>query len=289
MRILGCAIGILSVVCAAVPADAQRRDRTIIASAVGKDGSAVASLTPEDVLVQEDGVTREVLRVTRVTEPMQLAILVDNSIAADAHISNFREGLKAFVRELGDQHQISIETYAERPTLLTSFSTDRAEIDKAIHRIFVQSNAGAYLLDAVDETTRGFIKRESPRPVIVVIGTEGVEFSNLTDEQVLEQVRRSGAQLHVLQMLDGDSDFSDEERYRNLLVDRGTRETGGRRETLVTSLSLPSILRSLASELNGQFNVVYSRPESLIPPRKVTIASTRPGLIVRGSPAKASN
>ena len=35
-----------------------------------------------------------------------------------------------------------------------------------------------YLLEALIETTKGFVKNEAPRPVIVAVITEGIEFSN---------------------------------------------------------------------------------------------------------------
>jgi VWFA-related protein len=273
---------ILGLVFLAAAAGAQPRERTLRVSALDKEGDPVERLTPSDVVVREDDRAREVLRVTRATEPMQIAVLVDNSASTSPYITDMREGLRAFLEAIGPGNELSLVTYADRPTLLTSFSKSPAEFEKGIGRLFAQPNSGAYLLEAILETSQGFIKREAPRPVIVVVGTEGVEFSNSGYEQVLERLHESGAQLHVLQLVDQEPDRTQEERYRSIVIDRGTRETGGRRDNLLASLSLPNALRSLAVELKSQFDVVYSRPESLIPPRDVEVSSARPDLEVRG-------
>src|SRR5688500_9424285 len=61
--------------------DAQNgaRERTVFVSAVNRDGVPVDALTPADVIVREDGAAREVLRVSRAVEPLDIALLVDNS------------------------------------------------------------------------------------------------------------------------------------------------------------------------------------------------------------------
>ena len=51
-------------------------------SVVDKKGVPVTDVTPDDLVVREDGVAREILRVEPATDPMQVALLVDNSQAA---------------------------------------------------------------------------------------------------------------------------------------------------------------------------------------------------------------
>jgi hypothetical protein len=280
-------VAILGGVVLVGPATAQRRERTLIVSALDKaSGMPVETLHADDVVVREDGVASEVIRVTRLTDPMQVAVLIDNSAAAGPHIGNIRDGLKAFVAALDKKSELSLVTYADRPTLIASFSTDRREMDKGIDRVFPQSSSGAYLLEAIQETARGFVKRRARRPVIVVVSMAGVEFSTTHYEPVLERLEESGAQLHVLGLVDHQADETDANRYRNILVDRGTSETGGRRQDLLATMALPQALKSLAAELNGQFRAVYVRPDSLIQPRNIEVGSGRPELEVRGSVAR---
>jgi hypothetical protein len=47
-------------------------------------------------------------------------------------------------------------------------------------------------------------------------------------------------------------------------------------------------MKQLATELTHQFLVTYASPDSLIPPRQVTISAARAGLTVRGVPARTA-
>jgi len=60
----------------------QAIERSMFVSVVDQAGAPVPNLGPSDFLVREDDLSREVLRVAPATDPMQVAILVDNSTAA---------------------------------------------------------------------------------------------------------------------------------------------------------------------------------------------------------------
>ena len=82
------------------------------------------------------------------------------------------------------------------------------------------------------------------------------------------------------------ADLSDEGRSRSIVLDRGTSENGGRRDQLLSGMALNDRLKLLAAQLSHQYRVTYARPQSLIPPEKVTVSTARPGLTARGTPTK---
>lgn len=276
---------------AATPALAQPRERTLYVTARDAQGAVVRSLTPEDLRVREDGVAREVLRVTPATTPMQIALLVDNSAATARHTMNFRDALKAFVARFPAPHEIALVTLGERPTTVVPFTTAPDTVARAVDRLFPVPGSGTYVLDGILEVSRDLQKREAERPVIVVVTTDGVEFSNVPDEPVLDAVRAAGAALHVVVVQENAgaaASGSNEMRYREIVFDRGTSESGGSRDIVLTSMALPAALGSLADTLLGQFAVTYARPTTLIPPERVRVEAARTGLQVRGTPARAS-
>jgi hypothetical protein len=167
--------------------------------------------------------------------------------------------------------------------VLASPSTDREQIMKGVFRIFEQRQSGSYLLDALIEVSKGFGKREAARPVIVVITTEGPEFSSRRYEDVLKPLHDVGAALHVLVLGPPSNSISEDARNRSAVLDEGPRTTGGRRELLLASSALPGALKKLANELKRQYRVTYARPQSLIPPESVTVSATRPGMTARGT------
>jgi VWFA-related protein len=258
-------------------------EREILVSVLDRNGAPVGDLAPNDLVVREDGVAREILRVRKATEPMTIALLVDDSAAASTATRDIRDGVAAFLDALGPKHEIALITFGERSTLLVDYTRDRAKLKEAANRIFARSAAGAYILDAIADASRGIQRRKPSRPVIVAVLTEGVEFSNQTHETVLRRLYESGAQFHALVLGTGPrADLRlDEVRHRNVVLDEGTRATGGRRDQLLTSIALPGTMKELAAELHNQYVVTYARPDALIPPSRLQVEAKRPDLNVR--------
>ena len=268
---------------------AQAIVRSMYVTALNGAGAPVPDLGPSDFVVREDNVAREVLRVAPADAPMQVAVLVDNSEAARDHIADIRRALPDFVELMtapsatGRKSDLAIVTVGERPTILADFTSDRARLQKGINRIFAQSRSAAYLLEGLIEVSRGFKKREAPRPVIVAMTAEGPEYSSRYFELVLAPLRASGAQFHALVLGPPSNDISDEAHNRAVVLGEGTRTSGGRYENLLVSTALPGKLKQLAAELTHQYLVTYARPQSLIPPEHVTVSAARPGLTARGT------
>lgn len=263
------------------PASAQAQPQDLYVSVVDANGAPVSNLTASDFSVREDGVAREVLRIRPATAPMQIALLLDNSQAATPAMQLMRDGARAFVDALAGKGEIAIVTFGERPTIVVDYTTDTAKLKAGVDRLFARPGSGAYLLDALVNVSEGLQKREADRPVIVVVMTEGIEFSNQHYERVLDKIKASGAAMHVLAIGQPSASLSDEIRNRNQVISRGTSETGGRRNQLLATTAIEPRLKQLADELTHQYLVTYARPEALIPPSKIEVTVDKPGLTAR--------
>jgi hypothetical protein len=266
---------------------AQAAQRVMYVSALNHGGSPVPNLGPSDFIIREDKVAREILSVTPASDPMQIAVLVDNSQAAEEFLRDYRQAIPAFINaiaadETGARHEISLITLAERPTINTEATTDAARLVKGVQRIFAMPGTAAYLLDGIMEISEGMTKRGAKRPVIVAITTEGPEMSDRQFMTVLEPLRESGAAFHVVALGSPRNQNYD----RSVVLDLGTRETGGRNDSILTGNALTGRLKQIAAELTHQYRVVYARPQSLIAPEQITVASGKPGLTVRGTPMR---
>jgi VWFA-related protein len=268
---------------------AQAKPTSILVSVLDSKGDPVTGLTAADVIVKEDNVQREVLKVEPATDPLTVALLVDDSQALDAGVQFIRDAARDFVKTLAGKADIAVITFGERPTIALDYTRDEQAVLAATNRIFPRSGAGSYLLDAIIETSKGLQKKEAARPVIVVLMLEDVEFSNRYYEQVLNELDKSRAALHVVAIGTPDSGVnSDEIRNRNMVVAEGTSRTGGRRDQVLALSGAPARMAQLAKELLNQYTVTYARPETLIPPERVDVSTPRSGLTVR-APRKASS
>jgi VWFA-related protein len=268
----------------------------IYASVLDQKGNPVPGLTAKDFIVREDGQSREILRVAKDEDPLQIALLVDNSVDMRNRVSDLRRGIAAFVEALRPGVDVALITLAERPTVVVPYTSDRTLLQKGIDRV-IALTAGNYLLDGIAEASQGLAKRPKARSVIAVMTGRGPEYSFREYTDVLRIVRESGTPaLHVTVVGAIDAGREIESRTRNpfegqrnnsnperdILLGRLTKETGGRYEEVLSTSALPVKMRQMAGELSNQYRVTYARPPRLVPPKSTEITGRDPKLEVRG-------
>ena len=169
------------------------------------------------------------------------------------------------------------------------------------------------VLDAAVETSKGFVQRNADRPIIVVLSTLGIDYSNMDDRTALDRLVDAGVVLHTVVLLHptasagsgqtagalgpgsfldqglGPSPFEFQNIERDRFLNAGPSTTGGRRHDLLLSASTEQALRRLAAQIRGQYLVEYSRPATLIPPERVDVNVRQDGLDARGVPVKTGN
>ena len=267
----------------------ETRERALFVSAVDKDGEPVSGLGPDAFIVREDGARREVLRVSRATEPIDLALLVDNSTAASQEITFFREALSKFVARMAPGNNIAVIALADRPTILLDYTSDTKRLSDTVGRLFPMPQSGMTLLDGILETSQGLARRETPRAVIVPVITDGVEFTNRYSNDVVAALDRADAALHIVGI--GQFIYSEDQgiRERSFLLSNGPSKSGGQLITLLSPHGLDPALQRLARELSSQYKVIYGRPQSLIPPERTEVSSAKAGVTMRGAPARGES
>jgi VWFA-related protein len=260
----------------ATSAHAQSDERIVYAGVVDKAGEPVPDLTEKDFIVREDGQAREILRITRDTDPLQIALLVDNSRGMRNQVSELRRAVLAFIEHTRDGVPIALITLGERPTIAVPYTTDRVALKKGADRIFASTDSGNYLLDGIAEASEGLQKRTMWRSVIVAItGTSDISYRLYPD--TLKAFRASGAQLHVLTL--GSANGSPD---REIVVSQATDETGGRNETVLSAMGLTPKATQMANEVSNQYRIAYGRPQRLIPPKETEVSVKNPDLRARG-------
>ena len=261
---------------------AQAKPTDIYVSVVDAKGAPAPGVTAEDFRVREDGTAREVLKAGPATAPLTVALLVDDSQAASPALQMIREAVQEFIAALAGKGEMSVVSIGERPTIVVDYTTDTKRLQDGAKRIFPRSGAGGYLMDAIVDVSRGIQKREAARPVIVVLMMENsVEFSNRSYDNVLGELAKGGAALHVVSLGQPSGSLSDELRNRDQVVAIGTERTGGRRDNVLALTAAAPKMKQLAQELLNQYVVTYARPDTLIPPEKIDVTVARPGLTAR--------
>jgi len=260
----------------------QPRTAEVYVSVLDAKGAPATDLTAKDFKVREDGVEREVVKVAPATERLSVALLVDDSQAATPYIQMIREGVHDFITALDGKAEVALITFGERPTVAVDYTTSQKRLLDAAGRIFPRRGSGSYFLDAIEDASKGFEKRKPARPVIAAFLVEDPhEFSNRAYQDVLDELQKGGAALHVIAFGQPSDATTDELRNRNQVLALGTERTGGRRDQVLAETAIPMRMKQLADELSHQYVVTYGSPEQLIPSEKLEVTVTRPGLTAR--------
>jgi VWFA-related protein len=275
---------------------AQVDERIMYASVVDDKGQPIVGLNARDLIVREDGQTREILRVAKDDDPLQVALLVDNSVEMRSKVSDLRKAIAAFISSLRPGVQVVLLTLAERPTIVVNYTADKAALLKGVDRI-VAYDAGNYVLDGIAEAAEGLSKRTLARSVMVVVTGQGPELSYRHYTDALRPLRESGAALHAIMVTAaniegmlhavehgnaGDSGAGMGGVGRDIVLGRMTKETGGRYEEVLTMSALSAKLQQLSSEVSNQYRVTFARPQRLIPPKNTEISARQPNQHARG-------
>jgi VWFA-related protein len=281
-------------------APSAQRQRSVLVTVVGDRGDAVDGLLPADVVIKADGKTCTVLESTPATEPVSVALLLDDR---GSDINEIRAALATFVARVRGRAEVSLVSVVPTTTTVFDYTSDSAEMLAGIRRLVWRAGpAGGLVLSAIADTADALRRRESARPAIVVVTFEGGEFkSHRRAHDVLASLERSRAALHVVAVgkptmrrmnrgvvesgdVQGD-EWTVDENNRNAVLGEGPRQSGGRRHELTAATGLSRAMESVAADLINQYRFVYECAGESASPRKLSVSVRRRGVSAR-APAR---
>jgi hypothetical protein len=275
------------------------RVSVLYVSAVGRGGSPVDNLTTTDVVLKEGGNAREIVKVERATEPMQVAIIID-----DSGTGIFRYAVGKFVDQLLGRAHFAIRRVVGQVQTVVDYTSDVEQLRNAVLslKVIPETPKGGQVVEAVFQAARELQSREAQRPVIVVLTDTEAEYSSLPAEHVLDQLRESGATLYVISIakaqgrmtlpgsapapvlpgaqspVEKPSDLLERQIDVNRVLGDGPRQSGGRRAEINGSAGPIPALQEIAEELNHQYRITYIIPAGGKLDQKISVSSRRRGV-----------
>jgi hypothetical protein len=267
-----------------IPATAARQraieQRHVIATVVGPGDTAVPDLGIRDFIVREDGVARELVRVSPAAAPSHLAFVIDTSAIIEPALIEIRAAVAAFSRRMAavpNPASQALVTVGERPMRVVDFTTRGAAVAVAAEQLVYRRGSGAHLLDGIIETAQALKRAEATRPVIVAFSVAlGQEFSTANWQRTEAVLRDAGVTLWTVELRGGNVSSGQDDIDRDTVVTDVARRSGGFSESVLSKEGLGLGFDRVATLLTSAYDITYGRPESLLPPTRIAV-STRNG------------
>jgi VWFA-related protein len=261
--------------------------RHVYVSALDSNGAPVTDLTAADFSLKEGGKAREITRAERATAPMQIAIVVD-----DNGTGIFRVAVARFIEAMYGRAEFAISTVSGQTRKIVDYTVSREALSQALNQLGVRPGSpdGGQLLEGITETSMEMLKRKAGRPVILVLTVGGEEHTMMQPHHALDQLRQSGAALHVVSVLNSamravappskPSDLLNENLGLHEVLGDGPKRSGGHREEIAAIAGVTTGLQKLAEQLKRQYVIEYSL-DGAKPSGRLNVSVKRKGVTVR--------
>jgi hypothetical protein len=267
-------------------------ERTVYVTVTDKDGVPVEDLAAADFEVKEGGKVVRVTDASIARGALQIALIVD-----DNGTGLFRSALARFVQRMEGHAAMSLSSVVGQTMKLVDYTESSEALMNGIATLNARPGTpdGGQLLEGISEAANELQRLEAVRPVIIALTVGGEEHSTVNSEHVLDQLRKSGAALHVFSVersalrstvvAQRPSAMLEENLHLSRVLGDGPRQSGGRHQSIVASAGSLMPLQTLASELTSQYRVSYTLPPGAKPSEKLNVSVKRKGVTVR-APAK---
>jgi Ca-activated chloride channel homolog len=162
----------------------------VVATVTDSHGQYVPNLTQDDFILQEDGMTQQIVHFSQDKNvPVSVGILLDTSASMDRKIRTAVEAVDRFIRRIQPDDDIFLMTFAGRPVLRQDFTDDREKLSQSLRRIL--PTGGTALYDTLAEGVAKIHSSRHDKRAILVI-TDGQDTASAAKlEEVLQSIRKS--------------------------------------------------------------------------------------------------
>jgi len=286
------ALGVAATLSCVLSSQAPSLTRTVYISVTDRHGVPVDTLDGSDLEIKEGGKLVTVESAGRTSDPMQIDVIVD-----DNGTGLFRASLARFVQRMEGRAVMALRSVVGQTMKLVEFTPNVDALLTAIATLNARPGTpdGGQLLEGISEAALELQKAEAKRPIIIALTVGGQEHSTVSSDLVLDQLRKSGAALHVFSVANSalrstvaaqkPRDLLQENMHLYRVLGDGPKQSGGRHQEIVATAGALVGLQNLASELTSQYRVIYSLPAGAKRSEKLDVSVRRKDIVVR-APAK---
>lgn len=161
-----------------------------------RQGRYVSGLKSEDFTLYQDGRKQTISFFGTEEEPLNVAILLDTSKSTKKVLKEIKSAAKDFIKLLQPDDRAMIVTFDYQVNVLSSLTSDRKELEKAIKKVEIGEIVGTVMRDAVQEVVARSFANVKGRKAIILL-TDGKDHgSYLKRAELLDTVEESDVMIY---------------------------------------------------------------------------------------------
>jgi len=286
------AVALLAAALSAPAAAAETR--TVALVVTDAQGAFVADVRADEVRVLENGEIRELVCFERDERQLAVVLVLDTSTGATRVFRGQAfDAVSAFLSRLPAGSKCTLWTTGDHPRKIGVLEGERPQVEKKVAQGFGFEGPNAFL-ETLVEAAEALGRESGRRRALVAVSGAAAGHTSFFPGEVSSQVRRGGGRVLGVMYREGESGSAgslvgldvprdvanltivgaaDHERVLSGLA----RATGGRFESVPTTLGVSRILESLGAELGGQYRLRYAGSDTK-GPRQVDVRLARTGV-----------
>ena len=253
----------------AAQTSAQRQIQ-LYATILDRSGAPAASVSADDVTVQENGVDAKVLKVEAIEFTNKVQILIDNgSGIGSGNLTTLRNGLRGLIEALPPGIETTLVTTAPQPRFLVRATTDRQALLTGVDRLAPDSTAGRFV-ESLNEALQRFERDKGDFfGIIVTLGTT-VGDNRVLDRdlnELFERAQKRPTTVHVVMVQGGVGTTASGGVVQQEVGMRVAQMTNGRYENINAATRIATLLPEIGAQVaksaqgaSRQFRITAERP-----------------------------
>lgn len=239
--------------------------RTLLAT-VSAANRQLVDLGPDDFIIEEGGVGREVFDVHLADYP--LGVLIDNASADE--LEAIRAAAARFVARVG-QRGIAIGKLTSA-TLLTTFDDERLKVLDEIKNVSAEPQSPPVPLELLSSTLRVVQDSGAPFSAIIVVSGQALDPDTVGSPGLLTRIFDGKIPVHVIARRASSGAEAPRDIWREV-----SRLTRGQYTTIYSGASYPFALDRLADRLATELMIQFVVPKEGTPGGEVSVGVKVPG------------
>ena len=224
-----------------------------------RSGSYVEHVTPDELIILENGRPQELSVFQPGGLPLAVTLLLDGSSSMRTSYPAVQEAAAKFIEELRPGDIGSVMAFGNTVRVLQEFTSDRAALEDAVRTPLAGGETALYnaLYIAIKELNKTASADSVPRRRVAVVLSDGEDTSSMVGlQELLETAARSDIAIYSIRMKPTPPSEAGPRSAESVLRELA-EQSGGRAFVCPHQYQLDRVYEQIRAELDRQYAVGY--------------------------------